>query len=200
MAATRKAQATAEQRRISQIGDFKKRIGGVIELPSGFIVRWRNPGGLRAFLANGTIPNSLMPLVQKALNSKQGVEESEVVELIQDPEKLQEMMALYDSIAVQLIVEPRIHAVPTWDDVEAHNAKAESEDFKVEVPEDLRYEDKLYVDELPDEDKMFLFQLMTGGTKDLETFRQRHEIGMDSLARVSGVIGHPVDTSGTDKG
>src|SRR3954453_22167561 len=58
----------AEERKISQIGDYKKRMGGIIELPSGFFVKVKNPGGLRAFMDSGSIPNSLMPIIQESLN------------------------------------------------------------------------------------------------------------------------------------
>lgn len=196
--ATRSAAKAAEQLRVSQIGDFKKRLGGILELPSGLIVRWRNPGGMRAFLAKGIIPNSLMPMIEEALNGKkQGVEAKDInmAELLQDTEKVAEMMAMYDNIAQMCIVEPKIYAAPTDADVEAHNA-AHPED-EVDIY-DLRHEDRLYADELPDEDKIYLFQLVSGGVKDLETFRQQQQINVGDLAAVSGVAGYAIDSSGTD--
>ena len=194
--ATRKTVAKAEELRISQIGDFKKRLGGIIELPSGLIVRWKNPGGMRAFLNNGTIPNSLLPIIERALNKKQGVDEQEMLDLIKDADKVAEMMKMYDNVVLQCIKEPKLYPVPTEADVEKNNI--EHPDAPVDDPEDLRYDDRLYVDELPDDDKMYLFQLVSGGVKDLETFRKQQQINVGSLARVSGVEGYTVESAGTN--
>ena len=187
----------AEEARISQVGDFKKRLGGIIELPSGLHVRWRNPGGLRAFLANGTIPNSLLPIIEKSLKQKQGVDEAEMLDLIKDADKVAEMMEMYDSVVMQCIKEPKLWPVPTEEDVKKNNL--EHPDAMVEDPEELRYDDRLYVDELPDDDKMYMFQLVSGGVKDLETFRQKQQINVGALARVSGVEGYTIESAGTDK-
>lgn len=196
MATTRSKTAKADELRVSQIGDFKKRLGGIIELPSGLVVRWRNPGGLRAFLSEGVIPNSLLPMIDRALKNKQGVDETEIADLVKDTGKVAEMMSMYDNIAIKCLIEPRLHEVPTWEDVEKNNQKFP--EAPVDEPEDLRDEDLLYVDELPDDDKMYLFQLISGGVKDLETFRQQQEINVGSLARVSGVAGHPVESDGAN--
>lgn len=196
--ATRSTIKKAEEARISQVGDFKKRLGGIIELPSGLHVRWKNPGGLRAFLANGTIPNSLLPIVEKSLKKKQDVNEAEMLDLIKDADKVSEMMAMYDSVVMQCIKEPKLWPVPTEEDVEKNNL--EHPDAPVDDPEDLRYDDRLYVDELPDDDKMYIFQLVSGGVKDLETFRQKQQINVGALARVSGVEGYAIESAGTDEG
>lgn len=175
--ATRKK---AEELRISQVGDFKKRIGGIIELPSGLVVRYRNPGGLQAFMANGTIPNSLMPLVKKALKEGKAPETEELFgknnEL--DPKLLTEMMEMFDSIAVRCIVEPRIHPTP--------------------ATEDERADDKLYADELPLDDKQFLMQLITGGTKDLETFRKQLDKNVADVAEKQSPVRAAQRAAGID--
>lgn len=196
MATPRKSASKAEQLKVSQIGDFKKRLGGIIELPSGLVVKWRNPGGLRAFLMQGQIPNALMPLVEEALESKQGVEASNVQELIKDTENLREMMSMYDNIAQMCMIEPKLHSVPTWDDVRENNEKFP--EAPVEEPEDLRQEDRLYVDELPDDDKQYFFYLISGGVADLAKFRKQQNINVGDVARVSGVAGHSVESAGTD--
>ena len=195
--ATRSTIKKAEEARISQVGDFKKRLGGIIELPSGLHVRWRNPGGLRAFLSNGTIPNSLLPIVERALKHKQGVNEVEMLDLIKDADRVAEMMKMYDNVVMQCIKEPKLWPVPTEEDVEKNNL--EHPDAMVEDPEELRYDDRLYVDELPDDDKMYMFQLVSGGVKDLETFRQKQQINVGALERVSGVEGYTVESAGSDK-
>lgn len=171
----------AETLRISQVGEFKKRLGGVMELPSGLVVKAKNPGGMRAFLNSGMIPNSLMAIIQKGLDKGSGKNiAGEIVKDGQiDPQMVTDMMTMMDNIAVKVIVEPVIHPTLTENDRLVWNDN-HPDDVKDTV-EQLRSDDKLYADELPDDDKMFLFQWVSGGTKDLETFRQQHAAGVDAL-------------------
>lgn len=198
----RSTAAKAEERRISNVGDIKARMGGVIELPSGIVVRWRNPGGLRAFLSSGKIPNALLGAVEKGLKGgKQNREEmaTDVIkQLEQNPEMMGELMALYDSVAIKCLIEPRCYADPTEEDLEVWNKSNPNDQY--ESPEDLRYDDRLYVSELPDDDKAYLFGLLNGGVKDLESFREQRNISMGDLATVSGVAGHTVESAGPDAG
>lgn len=180
-----KAAQEAEALRISQVGDFKKRIGGIIELPSGLTVKARNPGGLRAFLNTGLIPNSLMGIIQKGLDkgSGKGIAAEIVKDGKIDSEMLTDMMQMMDGIACKVIVEPRIYPTLTENDLLEWNDN-HLDDQKDSV-EELRRDDRLYADELPDDDKMFLFQWISGGTRDLETFRQQHAAGVDALPAIT---------------
>lgn len=156
-----KATKTAINRQISNIGDFKQRVGGIVELPSGFTVRVKNPGGLRVFLNAGTIPNSLMSIVQDAMDKGKKITEEDIMKDGQlDPQQLADMMALNDEVALRTIVEPQLFPVPE--------------------NEADRKDDRLYVDELPDEDKLFLFQWVTGGARNLERFREEYKASMDA--------------------
>lgn len=181
-----KAAQEAEALRISQVGDFKKRIGGIIELPSGLTVKARNPGGLRAFLNTGLIPNSLMGIIQKGLDkgSGKGIAAEIVKDGKIDSEMLTDMMQMMDGIACKVIVEPRIYPTLTENDLLEWNDN--HLDDQKESVEELRQDDRLYADELPDDDKMFLFQWISGGTRDLETFRQQHAAGVDALSASTG--------------
>ena len=175
----------ARERRISQVGDFKKRLGGIIELPSGLVVKVRNPGGLRVFINSGIIPNSLMQLVQKGLDGGQPLKSSDIVKGNKfDTRMIADMNKLMDDVAVRVIVEPKIYPTLTEADVEAWNK--ENPDQPVEGVEDLRSDERLYADELPDDDKMFLFQWVSGGTRDLESFRQQHQERVVALEAGSG--------------
>lgn len=198
MATPRKNASKAEALKVSQIGDFKERLGGLLELPSGLVVKWRNPGGIRAFLAGGQIPNALMPIVEEALAEKKGVEAVDMSAILKDTETLNEMMAMYDNIAIMCMVEPKLHRLPTWDDVKENNEKFP--EAPVEEPDDLIREDRLYVNELPDDDKAYFFYLLSGGVKDLERFRAQQNINVGDLAKVSGVAGVSVDDPGVDRG
>lgn len=174
----KKAQQKAQERQISAVGDFKKRLGGVIELPSGLTVKVRNPGGMRVFMNSGIIPNSLMGIVEKGLNSSADKAASELVNKDGglDPQMLKDMTKLMDDIALKVIVEPQIHAVPLGENDEPLPAGSRGPDE----------DETLYVDELPDDDKMFLFQWVSGGTRDVESFRQKHAQSMGTLAAVAG--------------
>lgn len=198
MATARKNASKAEQLRVSQIGDFKARMGGIMELPSGLVVKAKNPGGLQAFIANGTIPNSLLVVVQKALNSGTKSSTAEVKEIAKDIDSLSEMMALLDVVATSTIIEPKVHKVPTQDDVDRHNILFE--DNQVSTPDELRKDELLYTDEIEMMDKQFLFQWISGGTRDLETFREQYKSNVASVS--AGDESEPVAESvlGTDTG
>lgn len=198
MVTTRKATQKAEERRISQIGDFKNRLGGIQELPSGLIVRVRNPGGLQSFVSAGTIPNSLMAIINKGIAKGKGAVAEEIVgeDGKIDPKMMNDMMALMDAVALKVIVEPKIEPRLTEADLEAYNL--EHPNSPADNIEQIRNMDLLYVDELPDDDKNFLFQWISGGTRDLEIFRERLDSGVDAVATVSGSRTPPVNSDGTD--
>lgn len=122
----------------------------LLELPSGHRVEVFNPG-LKTFLVNGSIPNSLMTLADKALKNGQPLEQDQLDALVNDPQKIADMLKMVDVIAMGVVINPKLHPVP-------------------ETGAD-RDPDLLYVDEMDDEDKLFIFQWATGGTRDLERFR-----------------------------
>jgi len=190
----------AEERRISQVGDFKKRLGGLTELPSGVTVKLRNPGGMRAFLGSGQIPNSLMGMIQEGLNKGKNIKpEALMKDKALDPEMIKDIMVLMDTICLQTIVDPKVHPVPTDEDVETFNEKARVHNATLELtpnkdaemiglvedPEELRSDFKLYIDEIPDEDKQFIFQWISGGTRDLEAFRAQLQNNVAAVAAVA---------------
>jgi hypothetical protein len=150
----------------SSASDFKKNRGGLLTLPSGLTVKANRAGGMRAFVAAGNIPNSLMGIVDDALKQENGnkVDPSAVLgdDGNMDAQMLEDMLALTDSVVIQVVTEPKIHPVP--------------ED------EDDRDDDLVYIDEVDDEDKMFIFQWVTGGTSDVERFRQESSGTLDDLA------------------
>lgn len=166
-----KEETKRELSKISSVADFKRNAGGVMELPSGLIVAAFNPGGIQAFLANGTIPNSLMPIVKEALKNGKAPDPEEMLgqDGEVDPEMLKSLMEMLDSVAVSVIREPSILPKP--------------------LNEADRLDTQLYADEIPMEDKQFLMQWVTGGTRDLEKFRQELESGLGNVAKVSSTVG-----------
>jgi hypothetical protein len=174
--------AQAKQLKISALGDFKSRVRGTFELPSGLVVKLKNPGGLQAFIANGTIPNSLLGIVQTALT--EGKSQNSLAaakDLAKDMSSLGEMMRLLDIVASQAIIEPPCRIAPTEDDVKRWNMLNPG-DIKTD-PEELRDDEKyLYTDEVAEEDKQFIMQWVSGGVRDLEQFRKEHAANVAALS------------------
>jgi hypothetical protein len=134
-----------------------------IEMPSGNFLRIKRVG-LQAMMSMGMVPNSLMAFAQKAVakgEGKQGIDDDQLVDLVQDEEKVREIGRFMDNVACFTAVEPTIAPLP---------------EAGVE-----RDPDQLYVDDVSEEDKMFLFQLATGGTADVESFRAEHAATMAAV-------------------
>lgn len=167
-------------KRASKASDFKNRRSTTLELPSGLRMFVRNPGGLRMFMAGGMIPNSLMPLVQKAVDKGRKVDMEDVVKDGQvDDQLVEDMMSLMDTIVVKVAVEPEVHPVPE--------------------NEDERDDELLYADEIEEMDKMFIFQWVTGGTRDLAQFRKEYTSSVASVSGGSEVVGDPESSGGTEE-
>lgn len=140
---------------VSDFSSFKQRAQGqLLPLPSGLVCRARRVM-LQTFLNSGQVPNGLMVLVSEALEKGQEADVAQMVGMDDgsvDIDKVNEMFELVNAIVVEAVVEPRVHPIP--DD-----------------PTD-RDDSLLYIDEFDDEDKMFLFQWIIGGTDDIASFRE----------------------------
>lgn len=176
----------AEQRKISQVGDFKKRLGGIQELPSGLVVKLKNPGGLNAFISEGILPNALMEPIQTALAKGKKPTEQQVMGALAkdgkiDKDTLADMMSMIDAVALKTIVEPKIFPIGQAE-IDEWNSTREPDaaDWATTI-EDVRQDDRLYIDELPADDKQFIFQWVTGGTRDLVKFRQQADASLDAV-------------------
>src|SRR6187431_2005168 len=165
MATPRKTAEKAEALRVSQIGDFKSRMGGIMELPSGLVMKLKNPGGLQAFIANGTIPNSLLGMVQEGLKGKSGEEATKAAaELANDLDSLGDMLKMLDLVITQAAKEPRVYAVPTPEDLERHNIMHPDDQFEdIDSWRESFEDNRLYTDEIDETDKQFVFQWVSGG-------------------------------------
>lgn len=138
-----------------------------IQLPSGNYMRIRKVG-LRFFVEAGMMPNSLMSMVQGSLDkgkgkSVQGPSEEDMMELMQDPKKVQDIADFMERMVVYVAQEPEVFPTPE--------------------PGVEKNPDVLYIEDIDYDDQMFIFQVVTGGTTDLETFREQHTSTMASLRR-----------------
>lgn len=138
--------------------------GAPLRVPSGNTALVRSVG-MQFFLAKGIIPNSLMPMVMDALNK--GKPPQLKSDVLNDQEKLKDILKMVDEICIYCVIEPAL--TPSWDSDGTEISPAD------------RDADVLYVDEVDLDDKMFIFQYVVGGTKDIETFRKQLESGVESL-------------------
>lgn len=127
----------------------------VLVLPSGNAMRVRKIG-LTALMKTGIMPNSLMSFAEKAVKKgkKEEMTEQDMLAVLQDDKQIAEIAKFMDEVTILCAEEPEVHRVP---------------EAGVERQDDL-----LYVDEIDEEDKSFLFQAVMGGTTDVETFRAEH--------------------------
>lgn len=145
-----------------------------LEVPSGNTALVR-PVGMQAFLSEGLIPNSLLGIVTSNLEKGEkgeAVDEEKVVEeLIDDirdnPERLVDVIKMADACTVYCVVQPVVLPAPQ--------------------PGETRFADKLYVDEVDIDDKMFIMNFAVGGSRQLEPFRAATASGVERLAAVEDV-------------
>lgn len=147
-----------------------------LEVPSGNTCLVRRPGP-QALLQSGSIPNSLlgvvMPLLEEAeKKGKQGdsspTPDAAMADLqkaiIDDPEKLQDMFAMVDHVALQCVIAPHLTPASVRAEILANEELTQEE-------KDAQLEELLFVDDVDFEDKMVIFNYAVGGTADLERFR-----------------------------
>lgn len=149
----------------------KSGAGGLpVELPSGLTFLVRRPG-VESFVKAGIIPNSLLGVVQEALEKGKDekaaeVELSELTKQMLSGEQVTDIMTLTDEVVERCVVQPTVHPITKREEIQAR--------------EDLKDDDKasviasmLFIDEIVMEDKLFIFAYVTGGTADLAAFREQ---------------------------
>jgi len=151
-------------KKASSAAEFKK-AKGPVKLPSGLYMELKRPG-LMALAKDGLIPNSLMGIVDAGIKAGKAPEPSEV--LGEDGVDIAEMEKMVDNIVCAVAVDPEVSPLI---DPETGEPWVERDD------------DVVYIDDIEEMDKMFIFQYVTGGTSNLEQFRQE---SANLLASVSG--------------
>lgn len=140
---------------ISSPGNFKKKKFVELTLPSGETVLAKRVG-VEAFLKTGRIPNSILPYMRGAMLGQRADFKADDL----TPELISDMSVMFDVATQAAIVEPTVHDVP--ESVE-------------------REEDKLYIDEIDEVDKQFIFQWCIGGPTDVAKFREQTEQQLAAL-------------------
>ncbi len=140
-----------------------KKAGEDLELPSGNVCLAKKVG-LQAFLKRGLIPNSLLPIIENSLKQGKPVRPDDPTGGIKlDLESLSSILDLQDEVTLASVLEPKVSRVPAEGDP----------DYKERNP------DKLYIDDVDQDDKAFIFSWAVGGVSDLEQFRARQREGLD---------------------
>lgn len=172
-------------------------VSGIIEdipLPSGNIARVRRVGP-EAFLTQGIMPDTVTPIVEKAIRSKKGLKPAKQVELMKDPKQLGSMLEMLDRTLCYAVVEPRVVMPPACAvcgeldtlSVAAHQrGDGEPPEGYHEFQPLPRVDGTLYADRVDLDDKVFILNYCVGGTRDLERFRREFGDGMASLAALQG--------------
>lgn len=143
-----------------------------LPLPSGLTAMVRAPG-IEAFVSQGMIPNSLIPIIMDQLEAAKHRDQDKPVkrektneqlmdEVMKDPEKLQDIVRMAGNITCSVVSDPPIHPLP-------------------EVGEE-RDPELIYIDDVPMDDQMFIMNYAMGGPKSLETFREAKAASVESVS------------------
>lgn len=158
----------------------------IVTLPSGNNARVRRSGP-EAFLSQGLIPDTITPIIEKAIKSKKGMRPDQGKKMMEDPKQLGSLMEMMDRTLCYAVIEPRVVMPPACEvcgDLDTNSAeqheKQSRDDYHPFKPLP-REAGVLYADRVDLNDKMFVLQFTMGGTRDLERFRR--EFG-DGLAGV----------------
>lgn len=175
----------AKRAGVTSAKEWKKSTGAQeLELPSGNVCRLKRPG-LTALLADGIMPDVLTPIAEaaaKAGKSGKGRNDAAVKKVMDETFASQEgflkVLDAADRTVAHVVIEPKVLY---------HMEETEpGSDLWETIPEEDRNPEILYTDEVDMDDKMFIFQFVVGGTRDLERFRQESEAVVGSLDSIEG--------------
>lgn len=169
---------------VTSASEWKKANSSGVELalPSGKVCLVKRMGP-QAFLGvgDGNVPNGLlsliMPLLEEAgkkgaaQSTEESVSQAQLDEIqskiLNDHEKMLEMLELIDNVTVACVMEPKVNSVPT------REVEVDGEIVEQKIPMNEREDQELlYVDEVDADDKTFIFNFVVGGSADLDRFRQ----------------------------
>jgi hypothetical protein len=118
--------------------------------------------------------------------SKEEAEETrqrQMQEMLADPSKLVGAVSMIDKIITHVVLQPKVHKIPEAGDDPANPSV---------VPD--RVKGLIYVDSVDEMDKMYIFNYVMGGVKDLESFREGIAETMADLVPVETVSDDPQPT------
>lgn len=190
--ARQKAEEAARNLEVTDASEWKGKrnvVGTKLKLPSGNVALVKQVD-LTTFVAEGMVPNALLPVVQEFVGPENSegkrVSQADVQKIMDDPKQLADIIRLTDAVVQQAVVKPSIEPVPVWtqEDVEAGDC---DEEQLGEVANEKRDPDLLYIDETDMVDRQFIFQWVVGGTRDMERFREQSAALVPGLEDVEAV-------------
>jgi hypothetical protein len=149
----------------------------LLQFPSGKVARIKRVP-LPTLLAENLLGDSLSVLASQAVERGQGMEASQIQAMSEDPKKIMEALDAFDKVAVKCFVDPKL-TYYKWQEGTEIPGRAKAGDV---IDDEDRDPDKIYSDQVDLEDKIFLFQVISGGSSDLQRFRVELE---QSVAGVS---------------
>lgn len=169
-----------------------------LELPSGNVCLVKRMG-MESFLKGGAIPNALLGVVESQLkkaksrgkkgSDKAGMTEKEELDLMkllsEDPDRLQEMMQMTDLAVCASVIEPVVH-MNVWSEDDAVEGLCTAEEVGEFIEWSRRDESVLYIDEVDEGDKQFIFHYISGGSNDLTRFRDEAQQRVAALVAEQG--------------
>lgn len=159
-----------------------------VELPSGNVALIRRPG-LPELMANNIFPDSLTGIAQRAVDQGKSGKNPKLAELesekamrdvMGDPQKMADMMDVFDRATSMCVVEPKC---VYYKDEQGNPRDSAAREV---LAHELGYEaaeDVIWSDEVDLSDKLFIFQFVVGGTRDLERFRGEFGESLAGLER-----------------
>lgn len=133
-----------------------------LETPSGQLCLVRRPG-LEGLIKAGVLHNldSLTALVDQDIAAKESGREIDIKAVVDNPEMIENLIHTVDRVICHCVLKPEVVMAPN--DVTS------------------RKDDVIYADMVDLTDKMFIFNYVVGGTRDLERFREQLDESMGSL-------------------
>lgn len=157
-----------------------------VQLPSGNVARVRRVGP-EAFLTQGIMPDTVSPIVEKAIRSKKGLKPQQQADMAKDPKQLGALMEMLDRTLCYAVVSPKVQMPPACvecgelDTVATEDHHDEELASYHEFRPGERQSGVLYADRVDLEDKMFILNFVVGGTRDLERFRREQRASVASV-------------------
>jgi hypothetical protein len=180
MANTETTGDIAPEFKASSAADFKAkslRKGKEMVLPSGFTCVATRVN-LMVFMKTGRIPNSLRGLIDKGMSGKEVTQDEILDKLLSGDDatlkSFEDMMNMVDAVVCDVMIDPKVIPAP------------DNEEPRSEENPKGRSATLLHVDEMDEEDRMFVFNFAVGGTRDLETFRKGQNSNVERILAQSG--------------
>lgn len=191
--AVKEAREQATDLEVTAAGEWKSaevEEGVKLLLPSGNVCLARNPGLLH-FIEQGKIPNALLPIVNKAIAQGKGMSAKDTQAAADDPNALADILAFTNEVIVASVVQPKVALPPRYTAKDFEDDECTEEEVG-EVAEEKRIDGVLYADKVDLTDKMFIFQWVVGGTRDIERFREESSAALAGL-RAGEVVGEAAE-------